>query len=81
MYITTSIRNYQQKWTEEHFKVSQLYTRDGIPVYKPTDLSQYSTECTFYESEVLKVINTNNTLQGQEDTGGKDVEVKLRKST
>lgn len=43
-------RDYQQKWTEEYFKVTQRYKRDGIPVYKVKDLSDEPIEGTFYES-------------------------------
>lgn len=48
-------RDYQQKWTEEYFKVSNRYKRDGIPVYKIKDLAEDPIEGTFYESELQKV--------------------------
>ena len=48
-------RDYQQKWTEEFFKVSKRFKRGQIPVYKVQDLADDPIEGTFYESELQKV--------------------------
>ena len=55
-------RDYQQKWTEEYFKVSKRYQRDGIPVYKLKDLADDPIEGTFYESELQKVMKSGDIL-------------------
>jgi transposase InsO family protein len=55
-------RDYQQKWTEEYFKVSQRYLRDGIPVYKLRDLTDDLIDGTFYQSELQKVIKPEDNL-------------------
>ncbi|XP_061190443.1 uncharacterized protein LOC133198359 [Saccostrea echinata] len=53
-------RDYQQKWTEEYFKVSQRYMRDGIPVYKLKDLTDDSIDGTFYQPELQKVVKSDD---------------------
>lgn len=53
-------RDYQQKWTEEFFKVNERYKRGQIPVYKLKDLAGDPIECTFYESELQKVIKSED---------------------
>lgn len=55
-------RDYQQKWTEEYFKVSQRYLRDGIPVYKLKDLTDDLIDGTFYQSELQKVVKPDDIL-------------------
>ena len=55
-------RDYQQKWTEEYFKISKRYQRDGIPVYKIKDLADDPIEGTFYESELQKVMKSGDIL-------------------
>jgi hypothetical protein len=55
-------RDYQQKWTEEYFKVSQRYLRDRIPVYKLRDLTDDLIDGTFYQSELQKVIKPDDIL-------------------
>lgn len=53
-------RDYQQKWTEEFFKVSKRYKRGKIPVYKVKDWADDPIEGTFYESELQKVIKSED---------------------
>lgn len=55
-------RDYQQKWTEEYFKVTQRYKRDGIPVYKVKDFTDEQIEGTFYQSELQKVVKSSDVL-------------------
>ena len=55
-------RDYQQKWTEEYFKISKRYQRDRIPVYKIKDLADDPIEGTFYESELQKVMKSGDIL-------------------
>ena len=55
-------RDYQQKWTEEFFKVVKRYKRSQIPVYKVQDLTDDPKEGTFYESELQKVVKTENVV-------------------
>lgn len=55
-------RDYQQKWTEEYFKVTQRYKRDGIPVFKVKDLTDEQIEGTFYQSELQKVVKSSDVL-------------------
>lgn len=51
-------RDNQQKWTEEYFKVTQRYKRDGMPGYKIKDLTDEQIEGTFYESELQQVVKS-----------------------
>lgn len=53
-------RDYQQIWTEEFFKVNERYKRGQIPVYKLKDLAGDPIEGTFYESELQKVIKSED---------------------
>lgn len=53
-------RDYQQKWTEEFFKVNERYKRGQIPVYKLKDLAGDPIEGTSYESELQKVIKSED---------------------
>lgn len=53
-------RDYQQKWTEEFFKVSKRYKRGKIPVYKVKDWADDPIEGTFYESELQKVVKSED---------------------
>ena len=55
-------RDYQQKWTEEFFKVVKRYKRGQIPVYKVQDLTDDPIEGTFYESELQKVVKTEDVV-------------------
>jgi hypothetical protein len=51
-------RDYQEKWTEEIFKVESRKVRQGIPVYKIIDY----VEGTFYEPELQRVRKDVNSL-------------------
>ncbi|XP_056004157.1 uncharacterized protein LOC125662183 [Ostrea edulis] len=53
-------RDYQQKWTEEFFKVVKRYKRGQIPVYKVQDLADDPIEGTFYQSELQKVVKSED---------------------
>lgn len=53
-------RDYKQKWTEEFFKVSKRYKRGKIPVYKVKDWADDPIEGTFYESELQKVVKSED---------------------
>ncbi|XP_061191696.1 uncharacterized protein LOC133199909 [Saccostrea echinata] len=53
-------RDYQQKWTEKFFKVSERYKRGQLPVYKLKDLADDPIEGTFYEPELQKVIKSED---------------------
>ena len=55
-------RDYQEKWTEEIFIVSQRKYRSGIPVYKVTDYAKDPIDGTFYQSELQKVNKDKDTL-------------------
>ena len=48
-------RDYQQKWTEELFKICRRYLRQGIPVYQLKDFSNEDIDGTFYQPELQKV--------------------------
>lgn len=53
-------RDYQQKWSEEFFKVSERYKRGQIPVYKVKDLADDPIAGSFYESELQKVVKSED---------------------
>lgn len=53
-------RDYQQKWSEEFFKVNERYKRGQIPVYKLKDLADDPIAGTFYESELQKVVKSED---------------------
>jgi hypothetical protein len=55
-------RDYQEKWTEEMFKVESRKLRRGIPVYKIVDYEEYPVQGTFYEPELQRVRKDVNSL-------------------
>lgn len=48
-------RDYQQKWTEELFRIRRRYLRQGISVYQLKDFSDESIDGTFYQPELQKM--------------------------
>ena len=52
-------KDYEQKWTEEYFKISKRYKRDGIPIYQVEDLAGENLSGTFYEPELQKIVKSN----------------------
>ena len=49
-------REYDQKWSDEIFRVARRYKREGIPVYKLKDFnSTEDIQGTFYQQEMQKV--------------------------
>lgn len=48
-------REYDARWTEEVFKVTARYVRQGLPIYKLNDYDGEKMEGTFYQSELQKV--------------------------
>ena len=55
-------RDYQEKWTEEIFIISDRYYHQGIPVYKITDYSKEPIDGIFYGSELQKVNKDRDNL-------------------
>ena len=55
-------RDYQEKWTEEIFKVESRKLRQGIPVYKIVDYVDDPVQGTFYEPELQRVRKDVNSL-------------------
>ena len=55
-------RDYQQKWTEETFKVRRRYDRYQIPVYLLKDFGDEEVEGTFYQPELQKVNKDKDTV-------------------
>ena len=52
----TFTREYDQKWSDEIFRVSKRYRREGLPVYKLKDYTNTEDiEGTFYQPEIQKV--------------------------
>ena len=49
------MREYEQKWTEEIFRVAKRYARDGLPIYKLKEYDNEPVEGTFYEQELQLV--------------------------
>jgi hypothetical protein len=74
-------RDYQQKWTEEFFKVSKRYKRGQIPVYKVQDLADDPVEGTFYESELQKVVKSEDVAYRVENILKGGVVEKTKKSS
>lgn len=52
---------YQQKWTEEIFKISRRYFRQNLSLYKVSDLQNEEIEGAFQDSEVQKVRKDSET--------------------
>lgn len=48
-------RDYQQKWTEELFKIRRRYMREDKPIYLLKDLQDEAIEGSFYQPELQKV--------------------------
>ena len=55
-------RDYQQKWTEEVFKIRRRYLREGIPVYQLKDLKDENIDGSFYAPELQKVRKDENAV-------------------
>lgn len=49
-------REYDERWTGEHFVVKSRSTRQSIPMYELQDIDGDNVEGTFYEGELQKVI-------------------------
>jgi len=47
-------RDYQEKWTDELFKVNSRKLRQGIPVCTVVDFDNDPIKGTFYENELPK---------------------------
>ena len=54
-------RDYQQKWTEELFKIRRRYMRENKPIYQLKDLQDEIIEGSFYQQELQKVKKDENT--------------------
>lgn len=48
-------KDYQEKWTEEVFKIQSRFVRQGISVYKLKDFLNDSITGSFYQAELQKV--------------------------
>lgn len=53
-------KDYDQKWTDEFFKIIKRYKRDGLPVYQLDDLAGEHLNGTFYQQELQKVVKSDN---------------------
>ena len=76
-------RDYQEKWTEELFKVNSRKLRQGIPVYTVVDFDKDPIKGTFYENELQRVRKdpanlwrVENILKKRTRNGRKEVFVK-----
>jgi transposase InsO family protein len=49
-------REYDERWSNELFKIKQKYMRDGTPIYKLTDWADEDIKGPFYEEELQKVV-------------------------
>lgn len=49
-------RDFHQHWSREHFLVSELLFKQGIPVYKIKDLKNEPIIGTFYHDELQRII-------------------------
>ncbi len=49
------MREYEEKWTEEIFLVTNRFIRDGLPIYKLKDYLNEDIQGTFYEQELQLV--------------------------
>lgn len=56
------VREYQQKWTGEQFKVVQRHMRQALPVYKLEDWSGEKVGGLFYNAELQKIQVDENTV-------------------
>ena len=54
-------RDYQQKWTEEIFKIRQRFRIHGFNLYSLVDLLDETVEGHFYEQELQRVSKDLNT--------------------
>lgn len=48
-------REYDERWTDEIFVISQKILRRGLPVFRVQDFDKDEIEGTFYQSELQKV--------------------------
>ena len=49
------MREYEQKWTEELFRVRKRNMRDGLPIYHLNEYDNEPINGTFYEQELQLV--------------------------
>jgi AAA+ superfamily predicted ATPase len=64
-------RDYHEKWTGEHFYITEAIMRDGIPVYKVKDYAGDPITGTFYSSELQHIKPADNQLYKIEKIIGK----------
>ena len=55
-------REYDKRWTEEIFKISERFVRQNIPMYKIQDLQGEKIQGTFYQEELQKVKMKNEQM-------------------
>ena len=55
-------RDYQQKWTEEVFKITHRLRRDGLNLYRIKDYLDETIDGHFYETELQRVTKDVNTM-------------------
>ena len=56
-------REYHQKWSDEIFRISKRFRREGLPVYKIIDFyGKQEIKGSFYQQELQKVKISPNKL-------------------
>ena len=55
-------RDYQQKWTEEVFKIDKRFKRRGLPIYKLKDYEDEPIVGNFYQGELQKIDKDDDQL-------------------
>ena len=55
-------REYDERWTGEHFIVKSRSTKQNIPIYELQDIDGEIVKGTFYEGELQKVLISDDTM-------------------
>ena len=55
-------REYDERWTGEHFIVKSRSTKQSIPIYQLQDIDGEEVDGTFYQAELQKVTITDDTV-------------------
>jgi len=72
-------RHYNERWTNELFRVSHRTTKQYIAVYTLTDYDGKPIEGTFYEEELQKVYADEKTTYRVEDILGEEIQDGVKK--
>ena len=54
-------RDFDQRWSGEYYIITKRFARDGLPIYKLTDLKEREVKGTFYQAQLSEISLSANT--------------------